>query len=62
MFTQTLDPQTQARRALGKVYALLYRLAQENPEPQKETARPANFGEGTGQAAEQLTPSREVQP
>lgn len=62
MFTQPPDPQIGARRALGKVYALLYRLAEQTPEPQNETARPANFGEGTGQAAERLTHEKESQP
>jgi hypothetical protein len=38
------------RRALGKVYALLIRLAEEKA---KQTALPDNFGEETGKAEEQ---------
>jgi hypothetical protein len=60
MFTQPLDPQTQARRALGKVYALLYRLAEEKPTEQK-TVNVVPLAGGT-LTAERLTPAKESQP
>ena len=51
MITPNLpDPEVIRRRALGKVYALLIRLAEEK---EKQTALPDNFGEETGKAEEQ---------
>lgn len=41
------DPEIIRRRALGKVYALLIRLAEEK---EKQNALPDNFGEETGKA------------
>lgn len=46
------DSETIRRRALGKVYALLIRLAEEK---EKQTALPDNFGEETGKAGESPT-------
>jgi len=40
MLHQPIDQQAQARRALGKVYALLYRLADEQ---QQQKSLDANF-------------------
>ena len=47
-----IDSDTTCRHALGKVYALLIRLAEEK---EKQTAVPDCFGEETGTAAEQPT-------
>jgi hypothetical protein len=44
------DSEILRRRALGKVYALLIRLAEEKS---KQTALPDNFGEETGKAEAQ---------
>jgi hypothetical protein len=52
MFSTAIDPQAQRRQALGKVYALLISLADQ----QNETARLENFAEDTRQAAEKLDP------
>jgi hypothetical protein len=46
----SVDPATVRRRALGEVYALLIRLAEEK---EKQTALPDNFGEETGKAEAQ---------
>lgn len=58
MLPQTLDPQSQARRALGKVYALLYRLAEQT---EQKTVDSGNLGGAALSTAEQLTPVKEGQ-
>jgi hypothetical protein len=51
------NPEIARRRALGKVYALLIRLAKEKA---KQTALPDNFGEETGKAEAQTPTEAEI--
>lgn len=56
MLSRAVDPQVQARRALSKVYALLYRLADEKED--QKAADCGNPGEETQSTAGQDNPKR----
>lgn len=55
MLSRAVDPQVQARRALNKVYALLYRLADENED--QKTILPKNFDEVDKKVEQLSTPT-----
>lgn len=57
MYLQTPDPQAQARRALGKVYALLYHLAEKAQE--QKTVDSGNPGRATPSTVLEIDPGKE---